>query len=148
MSTGTYICQRALQRIGAHSVVQPATPNTIDDAFEVLQGMIQEWGDQGIDLGIVPIVSVGNDISEPISARNPIINNLAILLAPDFDNGKNIVSPALLSAARSGYNRVKDLYQTITVQQKCPSSTLPAGAGNSQGINNRVFFGQDAELDG
>lgn len=146
MSTGTTLVKRALSRIGANSIVQPATGNTINDAFEVLKSMIQLWESWGIDLGVVPLEVVGDDLSEPPDSTNAIINNLALELAPDFSNGKQVISPALVRQANMDFWRVETLYQTFTVPNKVVSKTLPVGQGNSKGIYRRTFFGPNATV--
>jgi hypothetical protein len=87
-------------------------------------------------------------LGEPGDARNAIEDNLAVELAPNFDNGKVVVSPTLERNAKRGYLWLKTLFQVYTIPNKVPSSTLPKGAGNSQGTDRRVFFGENGSLSG
>lgn len=148
MSTGTEIIERALQRIGAHSKVQPAAPETIIEGMNTLNSMIQLWISWGVDIQTVIIDDPGQELSEPIDAKNAIIDNLAIQSAPNFDNGQVIVSATLAANARRGITQIRTLYRKYKVPKRRPSSTLPKGAGNSKGSFQRsVFFEEVRELD-
>lgn len=147
MSTGTDIIERALQQIGSHSIVQPASPGSITLGMEKLNSMLEMWLTKGIEIGFTPLDVPGDELNEPNDTRNGIINNLSIELAPDFNNGKVIVTAELLRNARSGFNDIKNIYQRITIPPKKVSSTLPRGAGNSRGGNQRVFFPKGTELE-
>lgn len=148
MSTGTAIIERALEAIGAHSIVSPASPNSIVLGMEKLNSMLEMWLTLGITIGFTPLEVPGDELNEPNDTKNGIIDNLAVELAPNFDNGKVVVSPALRQNAIRNFNHIKNLYQSVTVPTKVVSSTLPVGAGNSRGVNSRVFFPKDATLDG
>lgn len=147
MSTGTVIIERGLQSIGAHSIVSPADPESIILGMEKLNSMLEMWLTLGIVLGVTPLKVPGNELNEPDDARNGIITNLAIEMAPDFDNGKIVVSPALERNARVSYNNIKNLYQKITIPKKVVSSTLPVGAGANRGVDRRVFFPEGATIE-
>lgn len=146
MSTGTIIIKCALKEIGAHSILAPAPPESIVDGMGTLNSMLQLWLSNGIDLGIVPLSAPGDELGEPADAYQVIIDNLALSLAPNFDNGKQIVSVDLKNNARDGYNRIKNLYQVLTIPNKVVSSTLPRGAGNRRNINSPVFAGKGATV--
>jgi len=148
MSTGTALVERALEKIGAHSIVSPASPESIDLGFETLGSMLEMWETRGIMLGVTPIGVVGDEVNEPADARNGIISNLALELAPYFDNGRDIVSQALIQSAKSGFSDIKNLYQVITIPDKVVSSTLPAGAGNRRGLSRRAFFPKGGTVSG
>ena len=140
MSSGTFIIESALKRIGAASVVQPAAPETIVEGRDVLKSMLQLWKTQGIELGFVPLDAPGDELGEPLDARNAIIDNLALMLAPDFDNGRGNVSEQLKNNARNGYAWIKQTYRKLEVPKKGVSSTTPRGIGNINGVNSRIFF--------
>lgn len=149
MSTGTFIVESALKRIGAHSIVQPAAPETITEGFNILNSMVMMWLSDDIDIGIIPLKVVGNDIGEPADTTNGIINNLAIELSPDFDNGKVIVSQDLRNLALKQFTLIKNLYQIVEVPLKVVSSTLPLGQGNRTGFSRqRVFKGVGGTING
>lgn len=143
MSTGTFIVQRALQQIGAHSKIRPANASSIEDGFESLGWMLQQWLSQGIALGIKPISVPADEVDEPEDATQVIINNLAIELAPDREGGKDVVSPTLRLNASRGFHILKALYQVFTIPNKVLSSTTPSGAGNTnRSGNERIFVGK------
>jgi len=148
MTIGTKVLKGALRKIGAHSIVSPAEPDTLVEAMDTLNTMVQMWRSQGLIMDILPLKTPGGQLGEPADSRNAIEDNLAIALAPNFDNGKVVVSPTLERNARVGYQWLKSLYQVITIPDKVPSSTLPRGAGNSRGTQRRVFFGESGKLDG
>ena len=147
MSTGTAIIQRALQGIGAHSIVSPASPASIVLGMEKLNSMLEMWLSQGIETGATPLDVPGDELNEPNDTRNGIISNLSLELAPDFDNGKNVVSLELRRNAKAGYANIKNLYQKFTVPKKVVSSTLPIGAGNLRWGNWRVYFPKGGTID-
>ena len=140
MSTGTVLIQGAFRRIGVHSIASPAPAESQLLAMDTLNGMLQLWMSWGIDLQTIPIAAIGEEVGEPIDAKNAIIDNLAVEVSPNFDNGETIVSDQLLRNANRGFNMVKTLYTKFTIPNKVPSSTLPMGAGNSKGVNRFVFF--------
>lgn len=139
MSSGTTIITRALQSIGAHSIVSPAAPESIVLGMEKLNSMLEMWLTLGIDLGTIPLEKPGDDLGEPSDTTNGIINKLALELAPNFDNGKVVVSVDLRINATVGYNNIKNLYQTVCVPDKVVSSTLPVGAGNQRRSRQRTY---------
>ena len=146
MSTGTYIVKRALQKIGASSAVSEASPESIDTAFNTLNSMIALWTSQGIDTGAVYIAVVADELGEKQDCQNAIISNLAVMVAPDFDNGNNIVSQALIGEARRELGSVKSLYRSFVIPKKVVSSTLPVGQGNTQDIYDGPFFEEGDSL--
>jgi len=148
MSAGTFVIESALKRIGAHSLIQPADAETITEGRDILNSMVQLWLSWGIDIGIVPLDAPGDELGEPLDVRNAIIDNLALMLSPDFDNGGNIVSPQLKSNARNGFQIVKQLYRKSIVPRKQVSGTTPRGQGNIIGVNSRTFFTEGEELSG
>lgn len=137
MSTGTSLIEGALQEIGVVSVAVPSSPEQITHGFIKLNSMINLWLSWGIVMKWVPITIPGEDLSEPIDATNAIVTNLAIILAPAYSKP---VSQDLRNNARIELNEVKSLYQEVCIPDKVVSSTLPLGAGNSKGIDSRVFF--------
>lgn len=147
MSSGTEIITEALQKIGAHSVASPASPEAIVTGKNVLNGMLQQWLSVGVDMGVAPLDAPGDELSEPMDARNGIIDSLALMLAPFFSNGKQVVSPELSRSARIGYTFIKKMYQPVAIPQKKVSSTMPMGAGSTRGVWRSTFADQDRELE-
>ena len=148
MSTGTEIIEDALGEIGVHSVAAPANPESIELGMRKLNSMCETWLSKDIKIGFTPLKLPGDNLNEPADVRNGIVSNLALLLAPSFSNGRQVVSPALKSAANVGFRQIQRLYQRLEVPNKIVSSTLPTGQGNKRFHRSRAFFGKDATIDG
>ena len=149
MSSGTEIIQEALGEIGAHSVASPAPAESVSVGMAVLNSMLQQWFDIGIDLGIMPLKNPGDELGEPMGARMGIVKNLAIVLAPKFDNGVSVVSQDLAKQSRNTYGQIRKMYQSITIPKKTVSSLMPLGSGHDRWVGReRTFAGDDFKLDG
>ena len=146
MTTGTKIIQKSLSYIGAHSVVNPANPESILTGMDTLNGMIAEWQDENIEMGAVPLNAPGDELSEPLGTRNNIEFNLAVLLQPLFPG--TVVSVELRANALKGFNSIKRKWQTIVIPKKQARGTLPLGQGNRE-RNGRwldPFFNEGQEI--
>lgn len=137
MSEGTVLIEGALKEIGVVSVAVPSSPEQITDGLIKLNSMMNIWLSWGIQMKFSPITAPGEDLNEPIDATNAIITNLAIKLAPTYSKP---VSQDLKNNARIELEMVKSIYQEVCIPDKVVSSTLPLGAGNSKGIDARVYF--------
>jgi hypothetical protein len=129
VTTGTDIVHAALQKIGAHSRVQPASPEAMDVGLYRLNSMIAEWQDDNIELGAVPLETIGEDLSEPLGCRNAIENALALVLAPEFPGSQ--VSTELERQAKLTYNKLVRRWKVRDVRKTKTRGTLPIGQGNS-----------------
>ena len=138
MSTGTDIIQEALRKIGAHSDVSPASAESILVGKNVLNSMLEMWLSKSIVIGFSPLDAPGDDLSEPPDTRSGITSNLAITLAPQFDNGKGVVSKDLKRVARKQLSSIQRMYRRASVPDMVSSCLLPQGAGNDQ--REGVFF--------
>lgn len=143
MSTGTDLIEGALQEIGVISVAVPSSPEQITDGLRKLNSMVNLWLSWGIMMKWVPITVAGENLDEPIDATTAIIYNLAIKLAPTYSKP---VSQDLKNNARIELEMVKSLYQDISIPDKVVSSTLPLGAGNSKGVDARVYHRQGGSI--
>ena len=142
MSTGTKIVQDALRKIGAHSKTSPADAESLELGKDALNSMLEMWLSEGIDFGFAPLDNIGDDLDEPRDVTNGIVFNLAIWMAPDFDNGKVVVSPILKGRATASFYTIAQIYRVEVIPAKVVSSTLPRGAGHRQGFQDQVFFSQ------
>lgn len=137
MSSGNAIVVDALAAANITSKFTPAEPEQLNEGFKRLESMLQLWLSKGIVLGTVFTDAIGEDIYEPVEARNAIVDNLAISLAHFY---RMPISQELLSNARLGYNDMLLLFQELTIPNKVVSSTLPKGQGNRKGIDAREYF--------
>ena len=145
MTTGTNIVKRALQEIGAASAVSEPSAESLATGLENLNSMIAMWVSKGIDTGAVALGVIGDELGENLDCRNGIIFNLAVYMAPNFDNGKVVVSAGLAANARREFGDIKSLYQTFTVPKKVVSSTLPMGQGNSHSFGDSSTFFKEGD---
>ncbi len=148
MSTGTDIIISALRLIGVHTVNSPAAPENVIFGMEQLNSMLELWTSRSIRFAYTPLAVPGDDLGEPADARNGIISNLSLYVAPAFDNGAQIVSNELRNSARRDFGQIRTLYQAILIPPKIISSTAPRGAGNSRGVLPRTFAGPGRAVDG
>lgn len=148
MASGTDLIKRAYRKIGADSRLKPATPEAIEDGRVELNSMVEEWLEHDIDIGFTPIKQASDETSIPVGAENAVVSNLAVRTSVFFDNGTVIVSPELSNQAANDFFRLADTYEKITIPLKVVSSTLPRGAGNTRGINPRIYKGKGSTVDG
>lgn len=127
--------------------MSPASPGSVVLGMENLNSMLELWLSRNIQIGFTPLSVPGDELNESRDVRNGIISNLAVYMAPDFDNGKDIVSSTLKRNAAIDFAQIKALYQKIPIPDKVVSSTLPVGAGNNRGSRRRAFFQQGETID-
>jgi hypothetical protein len=137
MSTGTFIVTSALQKIGAHSKMKAANPDSLQNGYLALNSYISALQDDQIDIGAVPLEAIGDELSETQGTTNTIISNLAMLLAPDHPGSQ--ISQQLRINALRGENAMKNTYQINDIPKAVVRSTLPRGAGNFR-RRGRIFF--------
>lgn len=137
MSAGTKIILPALQRIGAHSSLSPANPESIQTAMEALNSFIAELQDDNVEMGCIPLEAPGGELSEPLGARNAIINNLAVELQPLFPGTQ--VSVELRSNALKGMSKIRTQWETVIIPKKIVRDSLPQGQGNKPLQGNAVY---------
>jgi len=148
MTTGTKVIQRALQHIGAHSPLQPANPEALNNAKDTLNSMLASWEDDwGIVMGTVPLDAIGDELSEPMGARNDIQYILAMALRADFPGSQS--DPLLPRMADEGFQRILRTWTTPEIPKAVVRGTLPKGQGNKRGGGIRwdyTFFPKDSEI--
>ena len=138
MSTGTKVIQAALQKLGAHSPVKPAHPESIENGRVKLNSYIAQLQDDGIEFGSVPLEAPGSDLSEPLGLTNVIEDNLAILLQPDHPGTQ--ISNQLSVNAKKGYSYMKRKYKVTTIPKPVVRDTLPRGAGALTDYDGSIYF--------
>jgi hypothetical protein len=130
MSTGTYIVTRALQKIGAHTKMKPANPDSLENGMMVLNSYISSLQDDDIDTGAVPLDAIGDELSEPQGITNHIVNNLAMELEPDHPGAQ--ISPQLRVNAAKGAAMIRRKYKITIIPKQVVRETLAKGQGNKE----------------
>lgn len=146
MSTGTVIVQDSYRLIGAHSLAATASAESLAVGLRNLNAMLHLWLTRNIKIGNSPLEAIGDELNETADSFYAITSNLAIILAPNFDNGKIIVSPTLMALASTSLQYIKDAYLDITIPDKVVSATLPRGQGSRLFFSNSIFFGGGGTL--
>lgn len=145
MSTGTQIIQNALSKIGAHSIVKPANPESMENGRKALNSYISKLQDDNILFGAVPLVAIGSELSEPQGLTNIIEDNLAIILQPQHHGSQ--ISSQLQINANVGYNYMVRKYQTVTIPKPVVRHTMPLGQGNKTHDRlGRTFAAKDSTI--
>jgi hypothetical protein len=142
MSTGTKLVQGALSRLGAHSPLKPASPEAMEVGKDTLNSMYSSWQDDNIEFGAVPLQAVGDEFSEPMGLTNTVMDNLAILLQPQFPGTQ--ISMDLRMNANKGYQDLLTKAQEITIPKQVVRETLPIGQGNKS--RRRTFFAPGEDI--
>lgn len=154
MSAGTEVVQRALKHLGVHSPLKPAAPETLEEGKNTLNGMLAMWRDRfSINMGTVPLNAIGDELSEPLGAKNEIEYCLAISMAPMFPGSKIVNNPIawqlLQGQANKGFQSILSTWGTVTIPRIKPRRTLPKGQGNKRGGNwiyDYTFYPAGSEL--
>lgn len=145
MSTGTKLVQGALSRIGAHSPLRPASPESIEAGKDTLNSMYASWQDNNIEFGAMPLDAVGDEFSEPMGLTNMIMDSLAIQLQPLFPGSQ--ISPDLRVNASKGYTDMVAKFQTIVIPKLVARETLVKGQGNQRrSYSSNTFFTKGEEI--
>jgi len=141
MSTGTVVVQDALRQIGAHSLAAPAVAEDLAVGFRNLNALVHGWLTRNIKLGISPLEAVGDELHETPDVFWALTTNLAVVLAPNYDNGRNVISPTLRANASISLQFAKNAYLNLTIPDKVVSATLPRGQGSRLFFSDSIFFG-------
>lgn len=144
MSTANFLILQALTRIGKHSPLKSAKSDDLLAGLSSLQSFLEMLGTMNIRLPINPVRGSGDEVGETLDTRNALINNLAIEISVNYDNGQAIVSDTLRANAASGMAFLKKWYTVDPPPLRRISSTAPLGAGNERfrySVSSRKFFG-------
>ena len=125
MTTATVLIKKALQKILVQASEQPIESSEMSDAISELNDMMLELDADGIALGFTVITNPSDTITVPDGAIGGIASNLAIRLAPEYDEP---ISAGLFASAKSGMSAMRKL--GVTIEQTSFGGTLPIGSGN------------------
>lgn len=140
MSTAKFIILQSLTRIGKNSPLKKAKAADISAGLSSLQSFMEMLGTMRIILPTNPVRGSSDELGETLDTRNALIDNLAIEIATNYDNGQVIVSETLAVNAAKGMAFLKTYYRNSVALNKVPGSTLPVGAGRARGIKPRIYF--------
>jgi len=144
MSTANFIILASLTKIGKNSPLKSAKAADLSAGLDSLQSFLQQLSTMNIFLTANPIRTFSDDVGETLDTRNALINNLAIEISTNYDNGQIIVSENLRRNAETGMAFLKKWYTQDPPPLRRISSTAPLGAGNERfrfSTSSRKFFG-------
>ena len=129
MTQAVALIKRALYSIGAHSQINPAPPEMLEEAVSYLADLVEDWLAEDIDIGATTPTSQNTDVDEPQAARYALVSNLALRLAPI---ARVPVPPEVVDAAESSYQDLRVKYESVQIDDRVPSEATPVGQGSKQ----------------
>ena len=137
MWTKRQIIDAAFTEIGMGQYVFDVQPEELTDALLKLDSLMAEWIGEGIVVGYVPVdnpatIELDGDSDIPANLVRPVIDNLAVNIAPMF--GKQ-PSPITLKNARKGYSIALGTIPTPFKRQNV--TAVPAGSGYRNNYSGR-----------
>lgn len=142
MTTAAQLITASMQEILVQASEAPLEADEYNDAIFALNNMMADYDAMSIDLGYTVVANLGDDITVPNGAIQPIVKNLAIKLAPQFDV---VVSGDLMQQAREGIRTLRRITRKFPVTRM--PSTLPYGSGNYHDTVNQRHFYPDKQPD-
>lgn len=139
---GKEFVTEALMEIRVATVFNPPTQIQIETGFKRLRRMLSMWRDEGINIGGIDPQDDGQPLGVIQSAEDPVIKNLAVLLAPLYDK---VANPELRTAASTGYDFLYQHHNDHTVPDKLLSSQLTRGEGNQTPYGRRSEYFNDTD---
>ena len=77
MTTAAEVIESALTKLGAHSPLNPAPPETINVGVKVLREIIIEWDQQDFRIQAIPPTKTADELSEALGANVALEYELA-----------------------------------------------------------------------
>jgi hypothetical protein len=127
METASNVICDALKEIVATPGQVPIGSYEANVGIFYLNTMMAGLSTIGVNVGFTYVKSLGDDITVPDSALEPIVKNLAIEMSPIFS--ESLTSQDLFEQAEDGIN----VLRTISIRRPANAgypSTLPIGSGN------------------
>ena len=127
MTQAVVLIKRALYSIGAHSQINPAPPEMLEEAVDYLADLIEDWLAENINTGAIAPAGQNDDVDEPQAARYALVSNLALRLGP---LARVPVPSEIVDAAESSYQDLRVKYEAVQVDDRTPSTATPIGQGS------------------
>lgn len=136
-TTAGEVIQKALKRILVAAADAAPEPDEYADALDDLNNLMLNLESDNCRLGWTVVDNVSDVLTVPRGAILPIINNLAVTVAPDYSAE---IPPALAQAASMGMASLLRMgRQKVNLMYP---STLPLGSGNSNSYPGRTADSQ------
>lgn len=133
------VVRDALQEILVQASEAPIEADEAQTAIRFLNRMMAELDARGISLGYTAVSSLADDVTVPDGALSGIVSNLAVRLAPQYDQ---VASAELIAAARTGLSVMAML--TVDILPSSYGDTLPVGEGNHSTGDSAFYTGEAA----
>ena len=127
METASSLISDAFSEILVQPNEQSLESVDFQTGVRYLNRMMASWDAKGYSLGFTNINNPSDLITVPDGAMGPMVFNLAVLLAPQYDIP---VSSNLILNAREGMQAVRRL--TVKARPTPYPCTLPIGSGNEK----------------
>lgn len=129
MTQAVTLVKRALFTIGAHSEINPATPEMLQIGVDYLADLLHDWDYEGIELGTLTPANQNTDIGEPRIASR------------DHSRARGTHGTGCTGRTRrSRQGRAQQAYRDLVVKfekvylpDREPSEATASGAGNRRG---------------
>jgi len=128
------IIRDALQEINVQATEEPITGDELQTGIRYLNRMMDEFEAQGIRLGFTAVTNLVDPITVQAGAINGIIFNLALRLAPQFDEP---ITPTLSGNAADGLKAMRKL--GVQLKETQLGGTVPFGSGNDTDFHDNDF---------
>ena len=142
MSTARHFVERAMSRIGIKTAEIALEASEAQTGLDLLNDMLASW-EVVRPIGFTPVANLSDTVRAPRFANGAIIDNLAILIAPEFQKQPN---PVLIATAISLLDNMR--VALLDIGDVRYPSTLPLGSGNRSCNNelDRRFFPADEDV--
>ncbi len=142
MATAQHFVDRAMSRIGVKTAEINLEASEAQTGLDLLNDMLASWevvNPQGFE----PVALLTDEVRVHRFSNGAVIDNLAILIAPEFQKQ---ISNALVATAASLRNDMR--IALLDVGEVNYPSTLPLGSGNQcPDVNiDRRFFPSDEKV--
>lgn len=136
MEKAKTVISDALSELGAYASETHLSSTQAQKGIFYLNAMMLDFDNSGINLGYTLIDSLGDDITIPDGALEPVVMNLAVMLSPLFNESATSVD--LFIQAQSGYNDLMAISVDEFPNTPYPE-TMIRGSGNYSEFD-RLFY--------